>query len=112
MIEHYGGAFPFWLSPEQVRILPIADRHLDFAKDLKDKLMALDIRVEIDERAERLPAKIRNAQLEKIPHMIVLGDKEVESSQVNLRTRDGEQESFSVDKYLEKIREISRDKSS
>jgi threonyl-tRNA synthetase len=112
LIEHYGGAFPFWLSPEQVRILPIADRHLDFAKDLKDKLMALDIRVEIDERAERLPAKIRNAQLEKIPHMIVLGDKEVESSQVNLRTRDGEQESFSVDKYLEKIREISRDKSS
>lgn len=112
IIEHYGGAFPFWLAPEQVRILPIADRHLDFSEDLKKKLVEMDIRVEIDERAERLPAKIRAAQVEKIPHMLVIGDQEVESGNVNLRVRDGEQEGLSIEDYLGKVASSLEEKSS
>ncbi|NCN45270.1 MAG: threonine--tRNA ligase [Candidatus Pacebacteria bacterium CG10_big_fil_rev_8_21_14_0_10_36_11] len=110
LIEHYGGAFPFWLAPEQVRILPIADRHFEFAQDLQEKLKELNIRVEIDLRSERLPAKIRAAQLEKVPHMIVIGDQELEAKQVNVRSRDGEQQSLSVEKYLEQVVELAKTK--
>lgn len=112
LIEHYGGSFPFWLSPEQVRILPIADRHLAFAERLKAKLTGAEIRVEIDSRPDRLPAKIRAAQLEKVPHMLVIGDQEVEANKVNLRVREGEQESLSVQDYLEKVKQLIEEKSS
>lgn len=112
LIEHYGGAFPFWLSPVQVKILPIADRHLDFVKELQAKLEELDIRVEVDDRSDRLPAKIRAAQLEKIPQMLVIGDQEVEANKVNLRVREGEQESLSVEDYLEKVKQLIEEKSS
>jgi threonyl-tRNA synthetase len=100
LIEHYGGAFPFWLSPVQVKILPIADRHLDFVKEVRTKLEELDIRVEVDDRSDRLPAKIRAAQLEKVPHMIVIGDQELENKQVNVRFLDGEQKSFDISQYF------------
>lgn len=112
LIEHYGGAFPFWLSPVQVKILPIADRHLDFVKELQAKLEELDIRVEVDDRSDRLPAKIRAAQLEKIPQMLVIGDQEVEANKVNLRVREGEQESLSVEGYLEQVKQLIEEKSS
>ena len=103
LIEHYGGAFPFWLSPVQVKLLPIADRHLEFALDLKQQLETAGIRVELDDRGDRLPAKIRTAQLEKVPHMVVIGDQELEAQKVNVRTRDGEQVSYSVAEYLAKV---------
>ena len=103
LFEHYGGAFPFWLSPVQVKLLPIADRHLEFALDLKQQLETAGIRVELDDRGDRLPAKIRTAQLEKVPHMVVIGDQELEAQKVNVRTRDGEQVSYSVAEYLAKV---------
>jgi threonyl-tRNA synthetase len=90
LIETYAGAFPVWLAPVQAVIIPIADRHLDYAHKLKESLQAEGLRVEIDERSERMNAKIRDAQNQKIPYMLVVGDKEQESNQVALRMRNGE----------------------
>jgi threonyl-tRNA synthetase len=90
LIEHFGGAFPVWLSPVQAMIIPIADRHLDYAHEIKKQLKAAGLRVEVDERSERMNAKIRDAQNQKIPYMLVVGDKEAESKQVALRLRSGE----------------------
>ncbi len=90
IIEHFAGAFPAWLSPVQVEIIPIADRHLEYANNVADKLKALGMRVEVDDRSERMNAKIRDAQNQKIPYMLVVGDKEMESNQVALRLRGGE----------------------
>ena len=78
LIEHYGGAFPVWLSPVQAMVIPIADRHMDYAIEVQKQLKAAGIRVEVDERAERMNAKIRDAQNKKIPYMLVVGDKEME----------------------------------
>jgi threonyl-tRNA synthetase len=90
LIEHYAGAFPVWLSPVQAMIIPIADRHVEYALRVRDQLKAAGIRVQVDERNERMNAKIRDAQNQKIPYMLVVGDKEAESSQVALRLRSGE----------------------
>jgi threonyl-tRNA synthetase len=90
LIEHYGGAFPAWLSPKQVAIIPIADRHLEFAKVVAEKYRKAGLRVVVDERAERMNAKIRDAQNQKIPYMLVIGDREMENNQVALRRRNGE----------------------
>jgi threonyl-tRNA synthetase len=89
IIEHFSGAFPVWLAPVQVKILPISEKHLDYAKEINTKLKAENIRSEVDARSETLGAKIRDAQNEKVPYMIILGDKEVEANQVSVRTRDG-----------------------
>jgi threonyl-tRNA synthetase len=88
MVEHYGGAFPVWLMPVQAVVVPIADRHNDYARQVLDQLKRAGIRAEADLSAERMNAKIRNAQMSKIPYMLVIGDREVESGQVNLRLRD------------------------
>lgn len=85
--EHFAGAFPLWLSPEQVRILPIADRHQEYAKKVADKLEALGIRVTVDERSEKIGYKIREAQLQKLPYMLLVGDKEIEEGTVSVRKR-------------------------
>ena len=90
LIEHYGGAFPVWLSPMQAVLVPIADRHLDYAHEVVRKLKAAGIRARVDERSERMNAKIRDAQKLKIPYMLVVGDSEAESGQVALRLRTGE----------------------
>ena len=90
MIEHFAGAFPVWLSPVQVKILPITDRNLDYAREIYKKLKASEVRVEIDDRAETLNAKIRDAQNDKVPYMIILGDKEKDSSSLSVRLRNGE----------------------
>lgn len=90
LIEHYGGAFPAWLAPTQAVIIPIADRHMDYAHQVAGKLMAAGLRVNVDERAERMNAKIRDAQKQKVPYMLVIGDKEMEQGQVALRKRSGE----------------------
>lgn len=90
LIEHYAGAFPVWLSPVQATLIPIADRHIDYAKQVAAKLRQSKLRVMVDDRSERMNAKIRDAQNQKIPYMLVIGDKEVENDQVALRLRNGE----------------------
>ena len=90
LIEHYAGAFPVWLSPVQVVIIPIADRHLDYTHKLVGDLRESGIRVQVDDRSERMNLKIRAAQLGKIPYMLVIGDKELDTSMVSLRLRNGE----------------------
>jgi threonyl-tRNA synthetase len=90
LIERYAGAFPVWLSPVQVKILPISKRNLDYASSVHTKLKAKNVRAEIDERNETLPSKIRDAQLEKIPYMAIVGDKEEKTNSVALRLRNGE----------------------
>jgi len=90
LIEHYAGAFPVWLAPLQAMVIPIADRHLDFARQVAGKLKDAGLRVEVDERNERMNAKIRDAQWQKIAYMLVVGDKEAENGQVALRLRSGE----------------------
>jgi threonyl-tRNA synthetase len=90
LIEHYAGAFPVWLAPVQAMLIPIADRHVDYARQTAARLKEAGLRVALDERNERMNAKIRDAQMQKIPYMLVVGDKEAESGQVALRLRSGE----------------------
>jgi threonyl-tRNA synthetase len=87
MVEHYGGAFPLWLSPVQAIILPIADRHSEFAQKTAEMLQERDFRVEVDLRREKVGFKIREAQVQKIPYMLVIGDQEMESGKLSVRER-------------------------
>ncbi len=105
LIEHYGGAFPVWLAPLQVMIIPVADRHLDYTYKLEAELRSEGVRTKVDARSERVNLKIRQAQLDKIPYMLIVGDKEVAASTVSLRLRSGEQAaSQSVDSFKGSIR--------
>jgi threonyl-tRNA synthetase len=107
LIEHYGGAFPVWLAPIQVMVIPVADRHLDYAHKLEDELKSEGVRVKVDARSETVNLKIRQAQLEKIPYMLVVGDREVSSSTVSVRLRTGEQlASQSFDSFKQSLREV------
>lgn len=90
MIEHFAGAFPVWLAPVQAVLIPIADRHVEYAQQVAAELKAASLRIEVDDGNDRMGAKIRNAQKQKIPYMLVMGDKEAEAGQVALRLRDGE----------------------
>lgn len=90
LLEHYGGAFPVWLAPLQVAVIPIADRHNEYAQQVGAELAEADIRVEVDTRSERMNAKIRDAQLQKVPYMAVVGDREITDGAVNVRLRTGE----------------------
>jgi len=104
LIEHYGGTFPLWLAPVQVRVIPVADRHLDYAHKLEAQLKNEGVRVEVDARSERINLKIRQAQLDKIPYMLVVGDKEIADSTVSIRLRSGEQlADHSFDKFRKTI---------
>ena len=104
LIEHYAGAFPTWLAPEQVAILPIADRHHEYAKKVADQLRSKLLRVKLDERSETIKYKIRDAQLEQIPYMLVIGDKEVESGTVTPRhRRAGDMPAVSIEKFTEDL---------
>jgi threonyl-tRNA synthetase len=101
LIEHYGGAFPVWLSPKQVMLIPIADRHNDYAHEVAAKLKKAGLRVNVDDSSDRMNAKIRNAQKQKYPYMLVIGDREMEEGQVALRRRSGENPgAMSVDAFL------------
>jgi len=88
LIEHYGGAFPFWLAPTQVSILPVSDRHNDYAEKVSAQLKEAGIRVEVDSRRETIGAKIRNAQMQKVPYMLIVGDKEEQAGTVAIRSRE------------------------
>jgi len=90
LLEHYAGAFPLWLAPVQAVVIPISDRHLEYASWVAGELEAAGLRVEVDERSERMQAKIRDAQLQKVPYMLVVGDKEAEAKSVAVRLRSGE----------------------
>ena len=101
LIEKYAGAFPLWLAPVQVKLLPIADRHLDYIYEVKKQLEAKGIRCEVDDRSEKIGYKIRSAQLEKIPYMILVGDKDIENNCISVRHRkQGDLGSMSVEKFL------------
>jgi len=89
LLEHYAGALPLWIAPVQAIVLPIADRHLDYARSVRERLSAAGLRVELDERQEKIGYKIREAQLQKIPYMLVVGDKEVAEGSVAVRARTG-----------------------
>ena len=90
LIEHYAGAFPLWLAPVQAVVIPIADRHIDYARHVQRELTEHDLRVEVDDSGDRMGAKIRKAQLEKVPYMLVVGDRELEAEQVAVRDRSGD----------------------
>ena len=106
LTEHFAGAFPTWLAPVQVKVLPITDRVRDYAQSIADRLTEEGFRVETDFRSEKIGYKIREAQLQKIPYMLVLGDKEMESGQVTVRTRaGGDQGAVSTEAFLSMLRE-------
>jgi threonyl-tRNA synthetase len=110
VIEHFAGAFPVWLAPVQAEIIPIADRHLGYAQEIREKCIALGLRVEVDDRGERMNAKIRDAQNQKIPYMLVVGDKEMEQGQVALRLRNGENPGpISLEDFIAKAEKEIRD---
>ena len=112
LIEKYAGAFPTWLAPVQVKLLPIADRHLDYLYDVKKALEAKGIRCEIDDRSEKIGFKIRQAQLEKVPYMLLAGDKDIENNTVSLRTRSGgDKGAMSLDEFVDKLLKEVDDKS-
>ncbi len=101
LIEKYAGAFPMWLAPTQVKILPIADRHFDYAYDIKKELEAKGMRVEIDDRSEKIGYKIREAQLQKVPYMFVVGDKDIENNAVSVRHRkEGDLGSMPLSEFI------------
>ncbi len=101
LIEHFAGAFPLWLAPVQVMMIPVADRHIGYAREVAEKLKAQGFRVEVDERGERMQAKIRDAQLQKIPFMLVVGDKDQAAGTVSVRRRSGEDlKAKSLDEFV------------
>ena len=105
LIEETKGNLPTWLSPVQVKILPIADSHIDYAKSIEDRLLENGIRVKTDDRSEKIGYKIREAQLEKIPYMLVVGEKEIEAKSVGVRSRkDGDIGAMKTEEFIEKIK--------
>ena len=106
LLEEYKGAFPTWLAPVQVKILPIADRHIEYSNKLKEELLKKHIRAEVDTRQEKTGYKIREAQLQKIPYMLILGDKEQEAGNVGVRSRkDGDIGQMSLEAFIAKIQD-------
>ncbi len=104
LIEKYAGAFPLWLAPVQVKLLPIADRHLDYLYEVKKQLEDKGFRCEVDDRSEKIGYKIGEAQLEKVPYMVVVGDKDIENNTISIRKRkEGDLGAMTVEQFLEKI---------
>jgi len=107
LLEHYAGAFPVWLAPVQAVVLPITDRQLDYSRQVRDKLVAAGLRATVDERSEKVNLKIRDAQLQKVPYMLVVGDREQQSGQVAVRNRKhGDQGVTTVDEFLSGIAKL------
>jgi len=104
IIEHFAGAFPFWLAPVQAIVLPLSEKFVDYADEVARKIGAAGIRVETDRSNEKLGAKIRSAQLRKIPFMLVVGEKEASTGTVNLRRRSGDQASHAIEEVIEEAK--------
>ena len=101
LIENYAGAFPLWLAPVQTKVLPIADRHAEYARDVQNKLEQVGLRSELDDRQEKIGFKIREAQLQKVPLMLVVGDREVADRTVAVRSRSGgDQGTQSLEEFI------------
>jgi threonyl-tRNA synthetase len=112
LIEHYAGAFPVWLSPVQVAMIPIAERHCAYAEQVAAQLRAAGVRVEVDARNEKMNAKIREHAMQKVPFLLVVGDKEAEANKVNVRTRGKEKtDDMGTAEFVEKIRKLIAEKS-
>ena len=106
LIEHFAGAFPVWLSPVQASLIPIADRHIEYAESVAEQLREAGLRVEVDARSERMNAKIRDAQVQKVPYMLVMGDREAEADQVSVRLRSEEDlGAMSIEGFLDRAKE-------
>lgn len=111
LIEHFAGKFPLWLAPTQVKILPITDRALDYANGVYKKLADAGIRCDVDKRNEKIGYKIREAKMEKVPYVLVVGDKEAEDGTVNVNKRGVEEKyTESLDKFVKKVVKESADK--
>src|SRR5437764_4517374 len=112
LLEHYAGAFPTWLAPVQVMLIPVSDRHLAYAHEVAAQLSSLGLRVEVDARNDRMNAKVRDAQLQKIPYMLVVGDKEAAENAVAVRLRTNENLGATpLASFIERITEIVNMKS-
>lgn len=106
LIEKYAGAFPTWLAPVQVKFLPVADRHQDYAREMMAKLQAVGVRCELDDRSEKVGFKIRSAQLEKVPYMILVGDKDIEANTISVRSRkNGDEGATAIEDFVARITE-------
>jgi threonyl-tRNA synthetase len=111
LVEHYAGAFPVWLAPVQATVLPITDRHLPYAREVEAKLKDAGLRVHLDDRSEKVNLKIREAQLQKIPYMLVVGDREAETGQVSVRNRrHADQGAQPVEQFITSIRKLIDEK--
>lgn len=110
LVEHYSGAFPVWLAPEQVRVLPITEDQVDYADELAATLRKEDIRVTVDHKSAKIGAKIRAAQMDKVPYMLVLGAQEMESGELAVRDRKGKQDKMNVVDFVEKIKSAVQNK--
>jgi threonyl-tRNA synthetase len=112
LIEHYGGEFPVWLAPTQAIVLPIADRHLDYARSVQRRLADAGVRAELDDRGESVGRKIRDAELRKIPYMLVVGDREAEHDEVSVREhRAGDAGAVGVQAFADRVLEETRSRS-
>ncbi|SNZ02147.1 threonyl-tRNA synthetase [Persephonella hydrogeniphila] len=112
LIEHYAGLLPLWLSPVQAKIIPVADPHIQYAKEVERKLSEAGLRVEVDDRSERMNKKIRDAELQKIPYMLIVGDKEWQTGTVSVRTKKkGNIGVFTVDEFINRAKELIENKS-
>jgi len=105
IIEHFAGAFPLWLSPIQVSVIPIGEKHLNYAKEIQNQLKNNDVRAELRDENETLGKKIREAEMQKIPYLLVVGDKEIEAKSVSVRERGkGDTGQMPIDKFIDKIK--------
>ncbi len=112
LIEHYAGAFPLWLAPVQVGLVPISEKHIDYAKTVQSQLQMADMRVHLDDRNEKMNAKIRDLTMQKIPYLLVMGDKEAAANAVSVRTRGkGDGGSMPLEEFIEKAKKLVQDKS-
>ncbi len=103
LLEHYGGAFPVWLAPVQISLLPVNDGHVDYAKELEEKMKASGLRVEVDESSNTISYKIRQAQMQKVPYMLVIGDKEKKGGVLQVRTRKGKMSEEMVEEFITRV---------
>ena len=112
LIEHYAGAFPMWLAPVQVGLVPISEKHIEYAAAVKAKLVAAGLRVEMDARNEKMNAKVREFALQKVPFVLIVGDTEAASESVSVRTRGkGDEGSVSLAAFIERAKELVAAKS-
>jgi threonyl-tRNA synthetase len=112
LLEHYAGAFPVWLAPVQVTIIPIADRHITYANEVAGLLRGNNLRIQVDDRSERMNLKIREAQLSKVPYILIVGDREGQNRTASLRLRTGEDlGSQPLDQLAKRIKSASDSKS-